>query len=177
VEYSSPELIGRFSVAVGKEEANKIFQNEVKAINDHHSVDSRFEWSAYDRQKKIEGLETIEEHFDENNQMKSMGWRELLFSRRAAKCNEKTVAESYLQGSEEKWQFMNEHCISSETYKTLILRNQRMAAKIDSILKDPSTEVGFFVPGAAHLPGPDGINALLQSQGWKIERVVEDFQG
>jgi uncharacterized protein YbaP (TraB family) len=54
-------------------------------------------------------------------------------------------------------------------YRLLIAkRNQGFATQIDGLLKGTGTS--FVAIGAAHLVGPDGVAALLEKQGWKVER-------
>lgn len=50
-------------------------------------------------------------------------------------------------------------------------RNQIMADKIATILKGSGTD--FVAVGAAHLPGPGGVVALLEKAGYKSERIYD----
>jgi hypothetical protein len=174
VEYSSSELIAGIEALGNKDLAQQVWKEEVKTVTEDHGVDSRFEWMAYDRKKRIEGLETLEEHFsNEDHTVTAKSWNDIWSSiRRPAQCRESTVAKAYLQGSEEMWQFMNDKCIPDGVRAVLLQRNQRMVVKADAILKDPTTDVAFLTVGSAHLPGKDGMCELLRKQGWKVERVL-----
>lgn len=55
-------------------------------------------------------------------------------------------------------------------YKSLLTsRNAEWAPKIDALLNTP--EVEFILVGAGHLPGADGLFALLKARGCKIEQL------
>jgi uncharacterized protein YbaP (TraB family) len=49
-------------------------------------------------------------------------------------------------------------------------RNPRMADAAEKALK--SKEIGFVVVGAAHLVGNEGVLAILQERGYKVEQVA-----
>ncbi len=56
-------------------------------------------------------------------------------------------------------------------YKRMVVdRNQKWAATLDGLLKDPATGTVFVVVGAAHLAGPDSVIRMLEKDGWKVER-------
>ena len=55
-------------------------------------------------------------------------------------------------------------------YKSMLVeRNHGMTQKIDTWAK--SNKSTFIVVGAAHLPGTEGIIALLKSKGYKLKRL------
>ena len=49
-------------------------------------------------------------------------------------------------------------------------RNPHMADAAEQFLK--GKEVGFVVVGAAHLVGKDGVFAILEKRGYKVEQVA-----
>ncbi|MHB1058870.1 MAG: TraB/GumN family protein [Rhodanobacter sp.] len=51
----------------------------------------------------------------------------------------------------------------------LVQRNQAWAARIAAMLQQPGTV--FIAVGAAHLAGPDSVQAQLQSRGMSVERL------
>jgi uncharacterized protein YbaP (TraB family) len=56
-----------------------------------------------------------------------------------------------------------------DLYQTLIVkRNQSFVGQIDGLLKGDGTS--FVAVGAAHLVGNDGVVAMLQKLGYKVER-------
>jgi hypothetical protein len=56
-------------------------------------------------------------------------------------------------------------------YKRMVVdRNQKWAATLDGLLKDPATGTVFVAVGAAHLAGPDSVIKMLEKDGWKVER-------
>ena len=54
--------------------------------------------------------------------------------------------------------------------RIVVSRNQRWAATVDKLLKDPGTGTVFVAVGAAHLAGPDSVIRMLEKDGWKVER-------
>lgn len=59
---------------------------------------------------------------------------------------------------------------SPEIYDSLLKqRNLNWLPQIEEMLNSPETE--FVLVGAAHLVGPDGLLALLESRGYKVSRL------
>lgn len=58
--------------------------------------------------------------------------------------------------------------------EVIIRRNYGMAERADSLMRIRPTFVGV---GAAHLPGPEGVIALLQQRGYSIRPVVATYSG
>ena len=54
--------------------------------------------------------------------------------------------------------------------KLLVSRNEKMAATLGGLLKDPATGTVFVGVGAAHLAGPDSLQAMLAKQGFVAVR-------
>lgn len=50
-------------------------------------------------------------------------------------------------------------------------RNHRMAERTDAALRAHLDDGFFFAFGALHMPGDEGVVALLRQKGWKVERV------
>jgi uncharacterized protein YbaP (TraB family) len=56
-----------------------------------------------------------------------------------------------------------------DLYRTLIVhRNEGFTKQIDSLLKGDGTS--FVAVGAGHLVGTDGVPAMLEKMGWKVDR-------
>ncbi|MEP6898336.1 MAG: TraB/GumN family protein, partial [Rhodanobacter sp.] len=53
--------------------------------------------------------------------------------------------------------------------RLLVQRNQAWAAKIATMLQQPGTI--FIAVGAAHLAGPDSVQAQLESHGVTVEQL------
>lgn len=56
----------------------------------------------------------------------------------------------------------------------LVERNARMVQRMDSIMQ--GGESGFFAIGAAHLPKPTGLIALLRGKGYAVEPVFSAYR-
>lgn len=57
-----------------------------------------------------------------------------------------------------------------EIHRALLTdRNVAWAPRIEALLATP--EIEFVLVGAAHLPGTDGLMALLQARGCTVEQV------
>lgn len=55
----------------------------------------------------------------------------------------------------------------------IVVRNERMAARMDSILT--SGTVSFFAVGAGHLPRATGLISLLKARGYRVEPVMSAY--
>ena len=53
-------------------------------------------------------------------------------------------------------------------------RNVKMAERIEKFIKEKST---FSAVGAGHLPGANGIIALLKKEGYSVEPVIASSSG
>lgn len=175
-EYNTLELLSSYQATGGEVKVLEVFQQMVDETKEHHSVDGKLELMAIKEGKKIEGLETLQEHFSDTREAwRSGGFRDLWNSiGQGELCNANTVAKAYLQGSEELWDAMNEKCIPRKVYDLTKQRNEKMVQKADAILNDVETDVAFFTVGASHLPGKEGMCSLLQGRGWRIQRVFEE---
>lgn len=54
----------------------------------------------------------------------------------------------------------------------IVDRNHRMADVLDGLYRDGTT---FAAVGALHLPGDDGLLALLRQRGWRLEALPNPF--
>lgn len=70
---------------------------------------------------------------------------------------------------------MQDEGMPAELEQSLIVeRNSRMAHRMDSIMR--GGETGFFAIGAAHLPRPTGLIALLAAKGYRVEPVFSVYR-
>jgi uncharacterized protein YbaP (TraB family) len=53
--------------------------------------------------------------------------------------------------------------------RLLVARNRNWMPKLEALFNRPGR--AFVVVGAAHLVGPDGLIALLQAKGYRVEQM------
>lgn len=86
------------------------------------------------------------------------------------------IKDQWVRGDEESLdKLINE--MPPEVFKMLIVeRNRKMADKAEAFLKaqdkDGKKAEGFFVVGAAHIVGKEGVVRMLEKRGFSIERVA-----
>ncbi len=132
---------------------------------------------AKDRKKPILGLETIEEQMNALNILTLEEQVALLVEgiekpgkgeKQQAKLRKLYLAEKL----EKMYSMIEKTTDSDEFFKVLILdRNKNMAERIDAQLKKEST---FTAVGAGHLPGDQGVIALLQAMGYNVVAVYQE---
>lgn len=102
--------------------------------------------------------EMVEKSIEDLNELPAMLERIIVAWRKG---DEKHIDEFLLADMRKKYPAI---------YKSLLTsRNAEWAPKIDALLNTP--EVEFILVGAGHLPGPDGLFALLKARGCKIEQL------
>jgi hypothetical protein len=75
---------------------------------------------------------------------------------------------AYLDGSEEGFQAYDKSCETESSSKSTQQRTISWIPKIEALLKNGGA---FVVVGVDHMHGPNGIEALLKSKGYKIKRI------
>ena len=124
--------------------------------------------------KKIIGIESVEEQLDALRTLKYEDQAELLTqeidSFQANNDGGKTVVQYYLTQNLDSLAASDDDAKKPEKfYKALVSdRNVRMATRIAEFIKKQST---FVAVGALHLPGEQGVIALLREKGFKVEPV------
>lgn len=132
---------------------------------------------ASDRGKQMHGLERMEEYkdltaaffqsFDQPDTVKTVKKKSSFLLN--------DMIELYREGDIDKLiGTMNEHVSGKYREEMLTNRNRRMVEKMIGLGKDRSI---FCAVGTAHLPGEDGIIALLRQEGYQVRRVGASFTG
>jgi uncharacterized protein YbaP (TraB family) len=138
-------------------------------------LDKYFYDKAMAAKKPVVGLETVEFQLDRFDKMPDMVQEQMLLS---------TLTEIDTQASELKsmilaWQRGDTAAIEKSVrtsfadypaaYASLIAeRNRNWIPQLQMCLSSPTP--CFVVVGAAHMVGPDGLLALLQQKGYKVEQ-------
>jgi uncharacterized protein YbaP (TraB family) len=144
---------------------NYQFANDVDV-----SVDEYFYRKAKERDKKVIGIETIEEQLEI---MDSIPYEYIIeYFRNIDKAQEdiENIISLYRSARLEKLlEMMKKDKSMVMISKNLLTdRNLRMAERIQPMINGQST---FIAIGAAHLPGKEGIIDLLSAEGYKVEPV------
>jgi uncharacterized protein len=133
----------------------------------------------YDRAKAagkgIIGLETAESQIDRLDAMSSDLQEQLLRSSlseaETTRNSLKTIVSAWRRGdsaSLEKTLLTDFKQYPAAYHSLIVERNQNWIPQIDTCLSRP--QPCLVVVGAAHLVGPDGLLAMLQRKGYKIEQ-------
>lgn len=147
-------------------------------INPQEQLDSYFQQQATQSGKKVGGLETPESQLDVLFKTQTLQRQaNLLFCLvkdiDKAMSQAKRLNEAYLsQNLDDVLKLMEERegnsCdpLPGEMESLLDDRNKAWIEKMPAIMKDAPT---FFVVGAGHLPGANGVLNLLKQQGYTVE--------
>lgn len=147
-------------------------------INPQEQLDTYFQQQATQSGKKVGGLETPESQLDVLfNTQTLQRQANLLFCLvqdiDKAMSQAKRLNEAYLsQNLDDVLKLMEERegnsCdpLPGEMESLLDDRNKAWIEKMPAIMKDAPT---FFVVGAGHLPGANGVLNLLKQQGYTVE--------
>lgn len=147
-------------------------------INPQEQLDTYFQQQATQSGKKVGGLETPESQLDVLfNTQTLQRQANLLFCLvqdiDKAMSQAKRLNEAYLsQNLDDVLKLMEERegnsCdpLPGEMESLLDDRNKAWIEKMPAIMKDAPT---FFVVGAGHLPGANGVLNLLKQQGYAVE--------
>jgi uncharacterized protein len=151
------------------------FEVQKLGLDANLGLDKYFYDKATAAKKPVIGLETAEFQIDRFDNMPEVVQEQMLRS---------TLTELNAQGSELKsmiaaWQRGDTATIEKSmrssfadypaAYTSLIAeRNRNWMPQLQMCLSSP--QPCFVVVGAAHMVGPDGLLALLQQQGYKIEQ-------
>jgi len=126
--------------------------------------------------KPVKGFETMEQQIHYFADMSDKAQLDFLVSELDDSDNAvdklKELVDAWYSGDIAKLDALNNADIRDkypDLFQTLIVkRNQNFTAQIQDLLKGDSTS--FVAVGAGHLVGKDGVPAMLQKQGYKVER-------
>lgn len=152
--------------------------NNNKAGDKVSFVDAYLYGIARTLNKKIAGLEDAASQFDQY-----FGSKEALKERlldlidddatQAIKDGTEEMIKTYSTGNlDEIYKYIVDH--GSDQDSIIIARNKVMASSIIKYMADGTL---FTAVGAAHLPGPDGVIALLKKEGYTVTCVAATFTG
>ncbi len=83
-----------------------------------------------------------------------------------------TMAQRYyLAGNQEGFKIYNQSCETENFLKRLQSRTISWMPKIESLLTKGNS---FIVVGADHMTGPNGLQSLLESKGYKVKRIFSE---
>lgn len=133
-------------------------------------LDAYFQQYCYNSNKKFVALETTESQIELFNdiglpELSQMKLESFLLSR-------EDMMDLYLEGDIYRLQEMiklNLAVYPDQYDEMIVKRNQDMAGKLDSLLKDQQL---FCAVGAGHLAGREGIISLLRRKGYKVRKVT-----
>jgi uncharacterized protein YbaP (TraB family) len=138
-------------------------------------LDKHFYDLANEKGKQVIGLETAESQMDRFDQMPERMQEQMLRTELAEMETEQNSLRAILRA----WQSGDAATIEKmllgsfgdnpAAYNSLITeRNRNWMPQLEACLKKPSP--CFVVVGAAHLVGPQGLLAMLQQRGYRIEQ-------
>lgn len=126
--------------------------------------------------KPVEGLETIEQQLGYFDTLPETQQRDMLTSVVEEAADTKTSFEklfnAWISGDTDTIVELSSGGILEDPKtreKLLIGRNQDWTDQLDKKLQSPG--MSFVAVGAAHLVGPDAVQAMLEKRGYKIEKI------
>ncbi|MEP2750820.1 MAG: TraB/GumN family protein [Parasphingorhabdus sp.] len=126
--------------------------------------------------KPVEGLETIEQQLGYFDTLPETQQRDMLTSVVEEAADTKDSFEelfnAWITGDTDKIAELSNGGILEDPKtreKLLIARNQDWTEQLDKKLQSPG--ISFVAVGAAHLVGPDAVQAMLEKRGYKIEKI------
>ena len=144
-------------------------------LNPELGLDKHFYNLATDGRKQVIGLETAESQIDRFDKMPEAMQEQMLRSELAEMDTEKSSLRSILTA----WQTGDAAAIEKmllasfttnpAAYTSLITeRNRNWMPQLENCLRRSSP--CFVIVGAAHLVGPQGLLAMLQQKGYRVEQ-------
>lgn len=145
-------------------------------LSSSEGVDKKLAAQFRDLEKPIKGLETIEQQLGYFDQLPEELQREMLTTVVEEAANSKSAFEelfnAWITGDEAALTRLSAGGLLEEPQikeQLLVTRNQNWANQLDQILKEPGTS--FIAVGAAHLVGPDSVQSMLETRGYKIVKI------
>jgi len=145
-------------------------------LSSAEGVDKKLAAQFREQKKPIKSLETIEQQLGYFDQLPENLQREMLTVVVEESGNSKTAFEelfnAWITGDEAALAKLSDGGLLEEPKikeKLLVARNQNWADQLDEILKKPGKS--FVAVGAAHLVGPDSVQSMLATRGYKIVKI------
>lgn len=136
------------------------------------AVDMYFFNRAKREGKEVLALESVAEQIDAINSLPEETQKDMLLSGldEDAKSETKVLLKYYKKGKLEKMAELSADEELGEEFESALItdRNHRMAERIEPIIQERGTFIGV---GALHLPGEEGLIALLREAGYTVEPV------
>lgn len=145
-------------------------------LSSSEGVDKKLAAQFREVKKPIKGLETIEQQLGYFDQLPEDLQREMLTTVVEEAANSKSAFEelfnAWITGDEASLTKLSAGGLLEDPEikeQLLIARNQNWANQIDQNLEKPGTS--FIAVGAAHLVGPNSVQSMLATRGYKIEKI------
>lgn len=134
-------------------------------------LDMYFQDLAKEKSMEVLGLETFDEQMASLNQIPLRQQAEMLYKDITSKAEASNATEKMLgfytaQNLDSLYVYVKQELPSNVEENILTSRNYRMLERIEIQLSNKSVFIGV---GAAHLPGNEGLIALLRKKGYKVE--------
>ena len=146
-----------------------------------YSLDEYFQRLAKEKNMTVMGIETMEEQMKALDRISLKEQAQLLVEgiKEEQKNADTTEVEKlilvYLSQNLDSIQryYISDQSLSDEFNKSIIIeRNHKMAERIDTLIKRRPAFIGV---GAGHLPGQEGVIALLKQKGYTVKVVTAPF--
>ncbi len=145
-------------------------------LSSAEGVDKKLAAQFHGKKKPIKALETIEKQLGYFDQLPENLQREMLSTVVEEANNSKAAFEelfnAWITGDEAELTRLSDGGILEDPQireKLLLTRNQDWADQIDKIMQKPGKT--FIAVGAAHLVGPHSVQSMLETRGYKIEKI------
>jgi len=145
-----------------------------------YSLDEYFQKIAAEKKMQVIGIETAQEQMSALDRVSLKEQAQMLVDgiKEDAATTDTTAMEKLIsiyltQNLDSIQYYISDQDLSDAFSKSIITeRNHKMAERIDTLVRNKSAFVGV---GAAHLPGKEGVIALLRERGFTLRPVYSDF--
>lgn len=151
-------------------------QTNALGLESSEGVEKKLIAQFADFKKPVEGLETIEQQLGYFDTLPESQQRDMLTSVVEEAADTKGAFEklfnAWISGNTDKIVELSSGGILEDPKtreKLLVARNQDWTEQLDKRLQSPG--ISFVAVGAAHLVGPDAVQAMLEKRGYKIEKI------
>jgi uncharacterized protein YbaP (TraB family) len=151
-------------------------QTNKLGLSSEEGVEKKLSAQFRELKKPITGLETIEQQLGYFDQLPESQQREMLTSVVEESGQTQTAFEdlfnAWITGDAAKLVELSEGGILDDPEmreKILVARNKDWTEQLDKKMQLPG--ISFVAVGAAHLVGPDAVQAMLAERGYKIQKI------